>query len=285
MRRHPSEFYVKHILAKAWKVEDESLATVNEVLDQYALPLFEEPVFERIVRAFQPPPNFRYSDPKHKDTRSFMREEKIFSFWQPEEDELRAIELVQVPQIAELLQIMLLGRVQPALIVDLINREYQPSPPLTEQQVLSFHHYFWNTQLVGRVYWHELLFRWPHKTALLGALACGPRQALYLAGFRPVIDKKLALQDAYRQVVCERELCRAMPFGEERAKMLGGLVKTEIALYTQITEGGGLEDEAESFRQFEIETEERPAPDIHELAKGGSFSGQPPNGGKPHADA
>lgn len=274
MRRHPSEFYVKYLLARSWRVEEESIATVNDVLVQLGFPEMTEDVFDRLRATFEPPANFKFSEHKHKDTKEFMEREQLSAIWNPDKDERQALSLLEEPLVMETVMILLLGRVPVAQAAQLASEKWDVLPVLTERALQVFQHYFWNSRIVSRAFWHELLFKHPFKHQFLGALVCGPKQALYQAGFTPTIERAASLRDGYRQIVFMRDYCRVYPPGIEVAKMLSALIKAEVAIHSVLAEGDVLEAALDEYKKFELETTASSVvPPIDALVdQGGSFS-------------
>jgi hypothetical protein len=275
---HPSEYYIRWLLAKGWANGSESHKTVQVTLKRYGLLDVSEEAFEMIRDQFSPPAAFFFQNRKHPATAAFMREQKIHTLWAPKADEKIAIDLLRLPLVREALQILLMGRVEPKDIATRISGRYKVE--VTERTIQTYAHYFWNIDLCGFEEWSKLLYGHPLRDSYLASLVGSPNQALYRAGFSPQINGKQALRETHRALAMRIDATRRFPDTRDTALMLSALTKSLLDVHTALHgEGAGMEEMMREFLKFKMQRQKiaeghaSNVVPIRELARGGNFSG------------
>lgn len=289
---HPSEYFLKYSLAQAWSDDESSVtaSSLNDSLKSFGLPYLSDTEYGRIRSAFSPPAGFRFHTPNHRETVEFMKQEKIFTLWNPTEDDQRVIsDLVSGNMLIKHdLHILLMGRLPHEIIAQKLNLKYRLTPELTSRMVDTYHHYFWNVTNTPHAYWNDLMQGNPAKDALLASLYCGEQQALYRAGFSPSVDGGRALKEAFRQSYFRLEYLRFLPDGKDVMTTFSTITSRLLGLYELLySEGGGLHEQLKMFRQIMMKHKD---PDIKAIdtiidkVAGGSYSGDGEDNGNAKKD-
>jgi hypothetical protein len=275
---HPSEFYVRFLLAKGWSNGTETFKTVSVTLKNYGLLEISQEAFESIHDQFSPPPSFFFQNRKHPSTANFMREQKIYTMWAPKAEERAAVELIRLPLVREAIQILLMGHVSPEDIATRVGGKFNQE--MTARAVQTYAHYFWNVDLCGFQEWAYHLHGNPMRDSYLSSLVGSPNQALYRAGFSPQINGKQALRETHRSLAMRIEATRRFPDTRDTALMLAALTKSFLDVHTALHgEGAGMEEMMKEFLKFKMERQKlvggatTNVVSIRKLAAGGNFSG------------
>lgn len=257
--RHPSEYYVKYLLAASWGDEENILdaTVVSETLKDLNLPPIDEEEFDRLRGIFDPPENYRFNSTSHQETVEFMKREKIFSYWNSNGD-MRRVMLEMVGSDNRLLQhrihILLMGFVPSGVIAEKVSRYYHLKDSITASMVEHYRHYFWRVQNLTEREWMEFLVGDPHFDQYIAALKCGDQQALFRAGFNPKYDYKLGLRDTHRQVTYRIQYLAHQQDDKRTVDLLIKLSREQRALYDILYgEGGGFEEQVREIRHFMME--------------------------------
>lgn len=275
---HPSEYYVRFLLAKGWSNGTESQKTISVTLKNYGLLDISTEAFEAIRDGFSPPPAFFFQNRKHPVTAAFMREQKVYTMWAPKPEEKAAIELIRLPLVRDAIQILLMGHVSPEDIADRVGGKFKQE--MSARTVQTYAHYFWNVDMCGFPEWSFYLHGHPLRDSYLSSLVGSPNQALYRAGFSPQINGKQALRETHRSLFMRIEATRRFPDTRDTALMLAALTKAFLDVHTALHgEGAGMEEMMKEFLKFKMErqklekgTTTKVVP-IRVLAGGGNFSG------------
>ena len=277
--RHPSEYYVRYLLAKGYANGSESYKTVQVTLQNYGLLEISQEAFDCIRDQFSPPAAFFFQNKRHPATAEFMREQKIYALWAPHAEERAAVELIRLPLVREVIQVLLMGRIAPTDIAIRISGRFKQE--VTARTIQTYAHYFWNVDLCGIQEWSTHLHGHPMRDSYLSALVGSPNQALYRAGFSPKINGKQALAELHRGLALRIEATRRFPDTRDTALMLAALTKAFLDVHTALHgEGAGMEEMMKEFLKFKMQ---RPQGEpgkkradvipIRDLAKNGNFSG------------
>lgn len=263
---HPSEYYVRFLLAECWGDPDHPLQfeLLSETLRSYGLLEITEVGFSLIQKSFEPGDEFRFNNRKHKPTADFMRAERIHKMWRPDEHMTRVLdELLGVNLVTDIIHILLMGDVPAKVIAHLVNKRFRLNPAITAEMVELYHHYFWNVPTLNYAQWEDSLMYHPHKDAYLASLLCGDQQAMFRAGFNPRYDFKQALRDTHRQVTFRIQYLATKPDDKQTINNLIKLSREERALYQRMwSEGGGIKEEAKRVKEFLMEHK---IPDVKRL--------------------
>ena len=276
---HPSEYYVKFLLSRSWSnPEDADTAgTINHLLSTYDFPPLTDDHYNNIVSVFEPHDGFRFSNRSNPDVAAFMREEKIYSLWSPTPEDSRVIpEILEGHQHLRLtINLLLMGGLPNFVIAEKVNERYLLTPPITERMVALYRHYFWNVSNTSQEEWALLLNGSKFQDAYLSALHCGEQQAMFRAGFRPRVEGRVALMDAYRQVHFRLQSTQYWPDSKFTVSTISTLVSKLTALHEVLyAEGAGAEDLLKKFRSVVMKNRKTDAVSIDDVVDKtkGSFS-------------
>jgi len=251
---HPSEYYVRFLLAESWGDEDKALEVegLNEALKEYGLLEITDTEFERIRDDFTPPNGFRFAGKRHTPTANFMRDEKISSLWKPDKDMTRVLkELLGQNLVTDVIHILLMGDVPSKVVAELVSKRFRISPSLTPKMIDYYRHYYWRRDAYNYHQWEVALRHRNDADRYLAPLYGGDQQALFRAGFNPKYDYKRALRDSHRQVSFRIQYLASKPDDKHFIDLLVKLSREERALYERLWgEGGGLADQAKAVRTF-----------------------------------
>lgn len=282
---HLAEHYLKYVFAKT--IADDAkvtLETVNYFLEKLGLPVFRKEHEVRIqvlADQFKPPHSFQFYNTQHKPTAEFMRQEKIYSMWEPDEAMGEVQKIFKYPAIKETIQLLLTGRLTPADISNRLPVKYERT--FTPETIALFAHYFWNVSLVGAQDLEQLFYGSPMATHYLACFWGSRDQAVWRAGFSPRIDGHRALKEAHRSLFMRIEATRSLPDGIETARILATLSKELGALHGLLFgEGAGVEEMAKDLsKQVKMRQLPGNVVPITALAKAGNYTGS----GVKHADS
>jgi hypothetical protein len=269
---HPSESYIKYLLARGSAEGDAGYESVAMTIKSCGLPHLAEDTFNQIEATFNPPEPFMFQNKRHKPTKEFMQEEKIFSMWSPKAEERAALDLLMHHQVREAVQILLMGRLKPSDIAIRVGRKFDVE--LKQRTVQTFAHYFWNVSRVSYNEWRTFFHSDPMRDHYLAARNGSQQQALFRAGLDPVIESEAALKEAYRNLAMRIEATRGEPDTKNTAQTLATLIKEFLNLHAILHgEGKGVEDTVKGLQKLKMERNAPKAKPILKIAKGGNFSG------------
>lgn len=278
--RHPAEYYIRYLLAADWG-DDESeidLDSVNFTLQDYGLPVATEEMFERLRSIFVAPENFHFNSPSHEETIVFMREEKIHTIWDPDEDMKRVLSemLGDTNRILQqTVHILMMGDVPSIIVAQHVSKKYRLTESITEDMVDLYRHYFWRVRNLNEREWEALLADDPHFDKYISSLYCGAQQAMFRAGFNPRYDVKQALRDTHRQVTFRIQYMGFKSDSKRNIDLLIKMSREQRSLYAILYgEGGGFAEQMREVRRFLLEHK---IPDVKALdeliGEDGSYSG------------
>jgi hypothetical protein len=279
---HPSEYYIKFLLAKSWGDEENqvTLESLNATLQIYDLPFLQEQYYDHLMLKFQPPTGFRFHSKKNEATREFMKDEGITTLWEPRKDDKRVmVDIVDGDnQLAKhTVQLLLMGDVPAEVIADKTNTKFHINPAFTARMVETYRHFFWNVNKATFGEWETHLEGHRFRDAYLACLHCGDQQALFRAGFRPKVDSRTALADAQRDVYFRLRNLFWKPddkFIFDTLTRLSGRLSQLHELMKG--EGAGAEDQLKKFKAVLMEhtkMDTKTVDDIVDRVRGGSISG------------
>lgn len=278
---HPSGYYIRYLQAASWGDPDEPIT--KESLDQSLklcglLPMTDDQ-WEYYLSTFQPPNDFLFNNQRHTPTVEFMKQEKIFTVWKPNEPMTRLL----TETLGEHgdrsyqhdLHILIMGDLPPDVIAEKLNKKYRLKRSLTEEMIILYQHYFWRRKSLTKPEWAEFLTGNPHFDHYMAPLLCGERQALFRAGMNPKYDYKAALREAHRQASFRIEYLGTMPDEKRMYDMWAKVLREERALYHILFgEGGGYEEKLKEVRHFIMTHSEKAVPALADLVgPNGSHSG------------
>ena len=253
---HPSSYYLKFLLLENWGDEDFDSISLNQTLTSYGLPGIGDDEFSYLRLSMAPPDDFTFSNRKHKSSVDFMKDEGLYTLWNPSKDDRRVLTfLLHQQRVRGKVDIMLMGEVPAIHIANHLNQEFRFRDPLTKEMISTYHHFFWNTELPSLKEWEFMLDPHPQKDALLAAYHCGPDQAMYRVGGNPRIkDPKKPLREANRQAYWVLQSLRFKPDTSENIKLRSQIARDLLTLHDAIHGAGAdTDDQLKKFRQFLVE--------------------------------
>lgn len=279
--RHPSEYYVRYLLAASWGDRDKpsSIESANETLTSLGLMAITESQWNRLLGVFQAPPDFLFNNARHGPTVAFMRQERIYTIWQPNEDMRRVLSEIFGDHGDRSYQhdihILLMGDVPHKVIADKISQKYRLPTSLTEGMITVYEHYFWRRKSLTKVEWVDFLQLFPARDDYLSPLFSGEQQALFRAGLNPKYDYKQSLRDAHRQISFRIQTLAYKSDDYGNVKTLTTLCRELRSLYQILYgEGGGYEEQLKEIRHWIMEHRDEAIPAIMDLVgPDGSYSG------------
>lgn len=269
---HPSTYYIKFLLARSHGTDEpEDWDSVKDHLSQLGLPRLWEPAFDLANGVFAPPIPFRFNAKTHKSTVAFMRDEKIYTMWKKDKETKAALRILERPAMREVIQVLIMGGIEADIVRNRIIERFQET--LSAKSIDVYRHYFWNTDLTTMQEWTAILRGDPMSDHYIAARGGSQQQALFRAGFNPLIEPKAALREAFRSLAMRVEATRNLPDTKETNNMLCALTKEMTALYQVLkADGEGVGDVAKGLKKFKIALDETPAASILQLAGKGNYS-------------
>lgn len=276
---HLATRYIKYIVAKTIADRDSlTLEAVNFFLEKLGLPAFPEKghgpsMLQAISSSVHPPTAYQFYNDGHKPTADWMRTEKIFSMWQPD-DVMREVQTIfRYPAIKETLQLLLTGRVPPSDIANRIPRKYEKG--FSAAAIQLFAHYFWDISLIDAQELEMLVGNSPMRPHYIACWWGSRDQALWRAGFSPAIDGHRALREAHRAMHMRIEATRSMPDSAETARIVASLSKELVVLHNALFgEGAGVEEMAKDLsKKFRMKQHSGNVIPISSLARAGNYTG------------
>lgn len=274
---HPSEYYIKYLIAKRWPLGDdqwkEFLQELDDDLRKLDLPGPTNSQAKALRDDFTPPKTFRFNDKTHQETVEFMQANKIYTLWRPGEDERKMLNLLAQHRLQFKLRVLLMGDVVEDQIVDSLSKSFGTGSDLSVKIIQIYKHYIWNYNRVSDTEWFDLLHRNVNRDQYLAAIRCSQDQAMWRAGFEPKVEGKEALKDAYRIIHFRLEATRWMTDTKETAEITAKYAKELVGIYnTLFAEGAGFEEMLKRFSKFLLVPEEQKIKALAEIASEGSHS-------------
>ena len=278
---HPSKNYVKYIFLREL-AQDEGEVTLDKLnyyLGELGLPKFSsndtaipQYIAEEVNAAMGPSP-LQFYNKKHKPTRLFMRQQKLFDLWVGSDDMEEAKTIFALPAVKEAIQLMFTGRLQPPDIASRLPRKFGVT--YSPRALALYAHYFWDVSSVSSDSLGDLLFHSPSKHHYMACYFGSRDQALWRAGFSPKVDPSRALNEAHRSLYFRIEATRTMADTVETSRILTMLTKELVAVHQAINgEGAGVEEQVTKLRKsVHMVTEPTNVIPINRLAANGNFSG------------
>jgi hypothetical protein len=279
--RHPSEYYVRYLLATSWGDQDQplTLELLNEALTDCGLLEMIDRQWSRLLSIFQAPEDFLFNNFHHPPTLEFMKRGKIYTLWVSSS----AMNRVLTEIVGEHgdhsyqhdLHILLMGDVPPAIIAEKISKKYRLQTSLTEEMIILYEHYFWRRKNLTRVEWAEFLKDSPNFDDYMAPLLCGEQQALFRAGMNPKYDYKQSLRDSHRQVSFRIQYLGYKQDDKHTNADFTKLSNEQRALYNVLYgDGGGYEEKLKEVRHWIMEHRDPAIKAISDLiGPDGSYSG------------
>lgn len=255
---HPSERYVKFLLASSWGASHMTALDVGSFFEGLYLAPVQEKTYDRILVEFRPPEPFYFNNKKHQPSVKFMREQGLTDMWNPSDDVRRVLtSLINPTPVRDFVDMLLMGRMHPTDVAKFTADRFSLSVPYSAETIAAYAHYFWDVSNTSEKEWAELLRGHPRGMALMSAYRGGSEQALFRVGINPKMeDPKKPLREAYRQLAARLE---ALRFDEDfkgtieiQSKLIGDLIRIYNILYAGL--GENLDEVISKLREFILVT-------------------------------
>jgi len=268
-------------MAVSWSNPEEplTLASVNQSLEDLCLPEMTEKQWEYLLSKFVGPADFLFNNPRHAPTITFMRQEKIYTFWCPDEPMKRVLNEMVGDHCNRSYQhdmhILLMGNLPFDFIALNLSKKYLLHRSLTEHMVELYAHYFWKRDNLSKIQWQSFMLGDPNYDDYIAPLVSGEQQALFRAGLNPKYDCKAAVRDVHRQIAFKAQY---LGFKQDDKKSLDSLIKLgrELRAYHSVLfgEGGGYEEQLQEVRHWILDHRDAAIPALTDLVgPDGFYSG------------
>jgi len=279
--RHPSEYYLRYLLAASWGNPEQplTLEAANQTLGDMGLKLIDDQQWDYLLQTFEAPDGFLFNNPRHQPTVDFMKAEKIYTIWVPNQSMSRVLTEIVGDRSNRLYQhdmhILLMGHVPADVIAAKLNKKYMLTKSLTEEMITLYQHYFWKKDCLSKPEWKLFLQGDPNYDDYIAPLFCGEQQALFRAGMNPRYDYKQSIRDMHRQGAFRLQYLAFQPDDMKTIAIFDKLSHRVLTSYAILFgEGGGFDEELQKVRHFIMEHRDAAIPALYDLVgPDGSYSG------------
>jgi hypothetical protein len=273
---HPCLYYVKFLMVTGRDSGTDSAASIDATLKDLEFPSLEVNEYDRIRNSFKIPPKLMLCNREHEPTAKFMRDEKIYSLWDPTSVDKEIFEFITLAQPRETAQILLMGGIDFVRVAEVVTVKHRMTKQLNARTIELLHHYFWNTTHTGLNAWTKYLWGWTRGDLFIGALN-GEKDAYFKADIDGEYDPngKDALRYAFSSCHYRMRASRVLPTCKDSADIVTKISKELKALYESIYgEGEDLKNIIKELQAFKLPSNERKTRAILDIVNaGGSFSG------------
>jgi hypothetical protein len=172
--RSPSEYYIRFLISQNFGRIDPS--SITDQLDGLGLDSLNNNYIRSLAEAMEPLPDpYVPENPRHTETRAWLRAHKIYDMWNPTKAVREAQHI--------LMDVFLREKLEPLLLSSMNRREIArklrkfTAIALTEEGVNAFGHYYWNRSLLTQQQWMAYLESQSHVNVYRQALLIPPDQA------------------------------------------------------------------------------------------------------------
>ena len=269
---HPSELYIKFIVAQKLALSEEVTEnTVNIILGAFHLPKVNDQIFDYVLSVTKPKEIVKWYNPRHKYTSKWCKELDIDELRHPSETVKAALNLQCKPSIKEVIQILLMGRINLPDIVLRVNKRFKYE--ITEDVVECYAKYFWDVDKCSHASWYNILSDDVNRDQYMAALQGSKNQAVWRAGFNPVVDSGRALQDAYTMIVMRLDALRTAPDTKETADLTTKYTRELMALHSVcFGDGSQMSSTIKELKNIMVKKDSARAPGLRLISNDGSFS-------------
>ena len=262
--KHPAHYYIKTLILQDPGITDQQLKTIVGEAG-YISPTDDCLINTRQELSPQPA-NLDTSDKLHRPSMKYLRDQEIYDLFFPTPAVKEAFEILSDPHKRQAIEQVLLNpelRNDVKTVIKILNKKNKWL--ITEDGVLSFYHFFWNTKLLTIDQWSKYLYE---KTTLydryMGLIKGSPQLAFFHLRLDQSLDSKnlirRAQEIAYFTLEEVNQQSGALP---DKVKSIGILTRAitdcHEALSTSDMALTGVLQEFEKWRMDRIEVK---APDI-----------------------
>lgn len=171
--RSPSEYYIRFLISQ--NIGHIDPGSIIDQLDGLGLDGLNNNYIRALAESMEPRPDpYIPEDPRHHDTRNWLKAHKIYDMWHPTKA-VREAEMI-------LRDVFLREKLEPFLLSSMSRRDIAhklrkfTSIALTGDGVDAFAHYFWNRSLLTQPQWMSYLEGHDHINAYRQGLLTAPDQ-------------------------------------------------------------------------------------------------------------
>jgi len=271
---HPSHYFAKYLMSLGTRDSYDNNWVRATMTAHGCFPLTEEEAQEiREEISADMPRDYRPRDKRHKASTAFMRKHKVYSYHHPNEAHDRMVsQILTVPFTRELVERLLLGRLDPQFIATKLNSRYNLL--LTKRSVDLYRHFFFNVDLLTLDDWqYHLRERGDYKTQMCIAQVGAPL-AVFRAGLKQSIDSKHMLKRAQQMLFMTLLEVNEMPLSKEKVSMMTKLTTGLLRVDERLSQSDmALKEVLQQFERFRLKRNEDGPMSITQLAPNGAFAG------------
>ena len=271
---HPSSSYVKYLIVQAHARGAVSYDRIVFTLNRLDIIRVDEGEFKFILDGIKFPDNLQFWNTDHKETADFMRQLGIYDLWNPEPTMgAEFLRLLQMPPVIDTMRVLLLGHIEAEEISEKLKFKHKVS--ISANAINMYRQHLWNVDGSSFSEWIYVFTYYPHDMCnmMRAAYVGTPGQALYRAGFNPVVEGKKSMKEAHRALHFRLEATRSMIDSKDTADTVAKLSREVINIYQALCgEGSGMEETLRQFKNFEMTTNKADVTPVNEIAPAGNYS-------------
>lgn len=270
--RSPSEYYIKYLISKQDELDPEEVQVLCERI--YLDPI--DLSYIRDVARFMEdcPSTFDGVDPRHSETRGWLKAEKIYDMWFPTPSVREALLILSDVFLREKLEPLLLSSVRHDVVAKKLRRH--TSIALTTGGVRTYGHYFWNRRLLTQTQWLEYLSRHTYAHQMRASLTSPVDQAVQHVPWVVNIQgppNNFSLAEAARRMgqialKFSLELEQRPSSIETTASLKNCIIVLDKADQISRRSDVGLQEVLKQFQKFRMRTNKKHVINVEELTDG-----------------
>jgi len=274
MARHPCEYFIKYLVTLPRPEAQDDVWVQNGVQslgfpppDAAYVSTLREGLYKNL------PPNYVPNDRYNRPSVKFLREEGIWSLHNPDSTVRSATEVLVAFKVRRLVEQLLLGRMDPKEVAKKVNSRL--SVYYTGAIIKTYHHYYWNCDLLKSDDWVEFFAQYEKSEASksMAVLQGGPAMALHITGFRQHLESKDMLRTMQEGLFFDFLDWQKQPRSTERTRSMSNLAKAASQVDVRLSESdSALRDSLKAFEQFRMKHAQEEVMGIDDLAPAGTFT-------------
>lgn len=270
--RHPAEQFIKYMLVRDPVITD---AQVLKTLDDWGFLSPQEHYLSFLRQELgSPPASFDAANKLHRPSMRYLRDQQIYELFFPTMAVEEAWANLSDPTRRIAVEQILLARLDPKMAAMKVNKKYDWH--LTEEGIKAHGHFFWNVKLLTFDQWGRYLY---DRSALydnyMTLLRAPPQLAFFHLRLDQVMESKKMILRAQEIAFWTLEEVNQVPgVRGDKIKAINMLGKTLTDCHAALsTSDMALSGVLKEFERFRMTHPQVAAPDIHQLAPGGNYSG------------
>lgn len=270
--KHPAEYFIRYLVVRDPAVTD---AALMKMLDDWGF-LQPAPTYWGFLRArlAERPEGFNPTDRLHRPSMKFLRDNKIYDLFYPNDSIEQAWSILTDPNQRLIVEQALMARLEPRVAAQKLNKKHNWL--LTAEGLQSYYHFFWNVRLLTFDEWGRFLYgRTSMYDRHMALLQAPPSLAFFHLRLDQTLESKKMIQRVQEIAYHTIEEVNLKPgTGPDKVKAIGLLGKLVVDAHNALsTSDMALKDVLQQFERFRMEHPLKAPPDIRQLAPGGNFSG------------